>query len=34
MKKFFSNPAVREGLRIVIAVGAALSLGFLVTLFV
>ena len=34
MRKFFSNPAVREGLRIVIAVSAALSLGFLVTLFV
>ena len=34
MKKFFSNPAVREGLRIVIAVSAALSLGFIVTLFV
>ncbi len=34
MKKFFSNPTVREGLRILIAVGIALVLGFIITLFV
>ena len=34
MRKFFSNPAVREVLRVIIAVGSALFLGFLVTLFV
>lgn len=34
MKKFFSNPTVREGLRILIAVGIALLLGFIITLFV
>jgi ABC-type uncharacterized transport system permease subunit len=34
MKKFFSNPAVREGLRILIAVSSALLLGFIITLFV
>ena len=34
MKKFFSNPTVREGLRILIAVGIALMLGFIITLFV
>ena len=34
MRKFFSNPAVREVLRVIIAVGAALLLGFIVTLFV
>ena len=34
MKKFLSRPAVREALRISIAVGAALLLGFIITLFV
>ncbi len=34
MRKFFSNPAVREGLRVLIAVSSALLLGFIVTLFV
>jgi simple sugar transport system permease protein len=34
MKKFFSNPAVREVLRIFIAIGSALLLGFIITLFV
>ena len=34
MRKFFSNPAVREVLRVIIAIGAALLLGFIVTLFV
>lgn len=34
MRKFFSNPAVREVLRVIIAVGSALLLGFIVTLFV
>ncbi|MBI9044253.1 MAG: ABC transporter permease [Anaerolineaceae bacterium] len=34
MKNFFSNSAVRETLRIVLAVGAALLLGFIVTLIV
>ncbi len=34
MKKFLSNPTIREGLRILIAVGSALLLGFVITLFV
>ncbi|MDO9546728.1 MAG: hypothetical protein Q7J07_08270, partial [Pelolinea sp.] len=34
MRKFFSNPAVRESLRVIIAVSIALLLGFSVTLFV
>ena len=34
MKEFFSKPAVREALRITIAVGSALLLGFIITLFV
>ncbi|RJQ40179.1 MAG: ABC transporter permease [Anaerolineaceae bacterium] len=34
MKKFFSNPTVREGLRILLAIGSALLLGFIITLFV
>jgi len=34
MRKFFSNPAVRETLRVIIAVSIALALGFIVTLFV
>ncbi|MGV8026576.1 MAG: ABC transporter permease [Anaerolineaceae bacterium] len=34
MRKFFSNPAVREVLRIFIAIGSALLLGFIITLFV
>lgn len=34
MRKIFSNPAVREVLRILIAVGSALLLGFIITLFV
>jgi simple sugar transport system permease protein len=34
MKKFFSNPAVREVLRIFIAIGSALLLGFIITLFI
>lgn len=34
MKKFLSRPAVREALRISIAVGFALLLGFIITLFV
>ncbi|NMC30309.1 MAG: ABC transporter permease [Pelolinea sp.] len=34
MKKFFSNPTIREGLRIILAIGAALLLGFIITLFV
>lgn len=34
MRKFFSHPAVRETLRVIIAVSIALALGFLVTLFV
>jgi len=34
MRKFFSNPTVRETLRVIIAVSIALALGFIVTLFV
>jgi simple sugar transport system permease protein len=34
MRKFFSIPAVREVLSVIIAVGSALLLGFIVTLFV
>jgi ABC-type uncharacterized transport system permease subunit len=34
MRKFFSNPAVRESLRVIIAVSIALLLGFIVALFV
>ena len=34
MKKFFSNPAVRESLRIIIAIGSALLIGFIITLLV
>lgn len=34
MKKFLSNPTIREGLRILIAIGSALLLGFIITLFV
>jgi len=34
MKKFFTSHTVREGLRIGIAVGVALLLGFIITLFV
>lgn len=34
MKKFFSNPTIREGLRILLAISSALVLGFIITLFV
>lgn len=34
MRKLFSNPAVREALRVLIAVSSALLLGFIITLFV
>ena len=34
MRKFFSNPSIREILRILIAIGGALLLGFLITLIV
>lgn len=34
MKKFFSNPTIREGLRILLAISSALALGFIITLFV
>lgn len=34
MRRFFSNPAIREALRIFIAVGSALLLGFIITVFV
>jgi ABC-type uncharacterized transport system permease subunit len=34
MRKFFSNPTIREGLRILIAIGSALLIGFIITLLV
>jgi general nucleoside transport system permease protein len=34
MRKFFSNPAVREALRIIVAISSAILLGFIITVFV
>jgi len=34
MKKILSNPTIREGLRIILAVGVALLIGFIMTFFV